>query len=268
MKHFIYHFTSILHGITRTQNVSGFIAQLGIASHRYREVTGSNPVEILAFLGFYIYWKVHNCDDHSLLDFKIRSSIYETFHISLHNINASANLARRLLVSFPFFDSSENEHVVEFLDKFKRPATLNGWNDDDLSIGLPLYLKGHASTWFKCLQGADEMTFDELSTAMINLNHFASRATQWHIRQTLSQLRQLEKESVADYSHNVCIPRFAKIWVDSLFYSRFATRNSWLCDSSIGGPSGWSRKFRTVQRAWILFWPVAMKHQLPMFNNC
>ena len=26
---------------------------------------------------------VHNCDDHSLLDFKIRSSIYGTFHISL-----------------------------------------------------------------------------------------------------------------------------------------------------------------------------------------
>ena len=27
---------------------------------------------------------VHKCDDHSLLDFKIRSWIYETFHISLH----------------------------------------------------------------------------------------------------------------------------------------------------------------------------------------
>ena len=45
------------------------------------------------------------------------------------------------------------------------------------------------------------MTFDELSTAMIN--HFPSRATQWRIRKTLSQLRQLGKESVADYSHNV-----------------------------------------------------------------
>ena len=45
------------------------------------------------------------------------------------------------------------------------------------------------------------MSFDELSTTMIN--HFASRATQWRIRQTLSQLRQLEKKSVADYSHNV-----------------------------------------------------------------
>ncbi|XP_044174956.1 uncharacterized protein LOC114951845 [Acropora millepora] len=119
----------------------------------------------------------------------------------LKNINASANFGRGLGVSFPIFDGSENEDVFEFLDKFKRAATLNSWNDDDLPIGLPLYLKGHASAWFKCLQGANEMTFDELSTAMIN--HFASRATQWRIRQALSQLRQLEKESVADYSHNV-----------------------------------------------------------------
>ena len=29
--------------------ISGFIAQLVRASHRYREVTGSNPVEILNF---------------------------------------------------------------------------------------------------------------------------------------------------------------------------------------------------------------------------
>ena len=112
----------------------------------------------------------------------------------LRNIKASANFGRRIGVSFPIFDGSENEDVFEFLDKFRRAATLNGWNGDDLPIGLPLYLKGQASAWFKCLQGANEMTFGELSTAMIN--HFASRATQWRIRQTLSQLRQLQKESV------------------------------------------------------------------------
>ena len=32
---------------------SGFIAQLVRASHRYREVTGSNPLEVLTFSGFY-----------------------------------------------------------------------------------------------------------------------------------------------------------------------------------------------------------------------
>ena len=49
-KHFIYHFTSNLHGLIRTlkwlaPNVSGFTVQLIRASHRYREVTGSNPIE-------------------------------------------------------------------------------------------------------------------------------------------------------------------------------------------------------------------------------
>ena len=34
--------------------VSGFIAQLLRASHLYREVTGSNPVEVLTFSGSYI----------------------------------------------------------------------------------------------------------------------------------------------------------------------------------------------------------------------
>ena len=34
-------------------NVSGFIAQLVRASHRYREVTGSNPVKVLNFSGFF-----------------------------------------------------------------------------------------------------------------------------------------------------------------------------------------------------------------------
>ena len=58
MKHFIYHFTSILHGLIRTHkwpppNVSGFIAQLVRASHRYCEVTGSNLVEVLTHSGFY-----------------------------------------------------------------------------------------------------------------------------------------------------------------------------------------------------------------------
>ena len=42
--------------VSRTsRNVSGDIdiAQLVRASHRYREVTGSNPVEVLTFSGFH-----------------------------------------------------------------------------------------------------------------------------------------------------------------------------------------------------------------------
>jgi len=52
----------------------------------------------------------------------------------LRNMNASANFGRRIGVSFPIFDGSENEDVFEFLDKFKHAATFNGWNDDDLPI--------------------------------------------------------------------------------------------------------------------------------------
>ena len=59
MKYFIYHFSFIPHGLIRihkwpTPIFSGFIAQLITALHRYREITGSNPVEILAFLASYI----------------------------------------------------------------------------------------------------------------------------------------------------------------------------------------------------------------------
>ena len=73
---YIYHFTSTLHGLIRTHkwpapNVSSFIAQLVRASHWYCEVTGSNPVEVLTFPGFYIrncLNCVHNCEDHNLLN--------------------------------------------------------------------------------------------------------------------------------------------------------------------------------------------------------
>ena len=89
MKHNIYHFTSILHGLIRTHkwpvpNVSGFIAQLLRASHRYREVTGSNPVEVLTFQASLRNCLncVHRCDDHSLLDFK--SAVQYMKHFIYH----------------------------------------------------------------------------------------------------------------------------------------------------------------------------------------
>ena len=46
---------------------NGFIAQLVRASHRYREVTGSIPVEVLNFSGFSTQFLhcVHNCEDNS-----------------------------------------------------------------------------------------------------------------------------------------------------------------------------------------------------------
>ena len=88
MKMLIYHSTSILHGLITTHkrptpNISGFIAQLVRALHRYREVTGSNPVEVLTFSGFYTQLLclncVQNCDDHSLLDFKYADQYMKHF---------------------------------------------------------------------------------------------------------------------------------------------------------------------------------------------
>ena len=77
MKYFIYNFTFNPYGLHTTHkwpppNVSAFIAQLVGVSHRYHEVTGSNPVEVLTFSGFYICNCMncfHNCEDHRLLDF-------------------------------------------------------------------------------------------------------------------------------------------------------------------------------------------------------
>ena len=71
-------------------NVSGFIAQLVRASHRYHEVTRSNPVEVLNFSGFFTQLQKLrsyscNCKDHSFSWFHIRSSYnYDPFHISFH----------------------------------------------------------------------------------------------------------------------------------------------------------------------------------------
>ena len=60
-------------------NISGFIAQLVRASQRHREVTGSNPVDVLKF------------SDFSMQLLKLRSqlrgswlhliSLYESFHV-------------------------------------------------------------------------------------------------------------------------------------------------------------------------------------------
>ena len=101
-------------------------------------------------------------------------------------------------VTFLVFSDDESEDAHEFIRNYKRAGRLNGWDDDNLVLGLPLYLKGHPSAWFKTLPTADEMSFGELSEQLIR--HFASGSSEWRVRQALGQRRQLEKESVADYS--------------------------------------------------------------------
>ena len=110
-------------------------------------------------------------------------------------------LSSKMLVTFPVFSGDECEDVREFISNFARAGKLNGWNEDNLALGLPLYLKGHASIWFKTLENPDGMKFNELSAALIS--HFAYGASVWRIRQALSQRRQLENESVADFLYSI-----------------------------------------------------------------
>ena len=111
------------------------------------------------------------------------------------------NVGVKSSVTFPVFRGDQCEDAHEFIRNYKRAGRLNGWDDSNLALGLPLYLKGHASAWFKTLPTADEMSFDELSEQLIT--HFASGASEWRVRQALGQRRQLEKESVADYSYSL-----------------------------------------------------------------
>ena len=58
------------------------MAQLIKASHQYdREITDSNPVQVLTFSGFsaQLPYCVHKCNDHTLLDFNFRSSNVKYF---------------------------------------------------------------------------------------------------------------------------------------------------------------------------------------------
>ena len=63
-----------------------FHSSVGRASHRYREVTGSNPVEVLIF--FFFQASLLNCincvhcDDH-FISMSFPQFIYDLFHISL-----------------------------------------------------------------------------------------------------------------------------------------------------------------------------------------
>ena len=99
-------------------------------------------------------------------------------------------------VTFPFFRGDECEDAHEFISRnYKRAGRLNGWDDNNLALGLPLYLKGHASAWFKTLPMADEMSFDELSEQLIT--YFASGASEWRVRQALGQRRQLHGERIS-----------------------------------------------------------------------
>ena len=96
----------------------------------------------------------------------------------------------RPVVEFPLFYGDEREDVREFLGNYRRAGLLNGWDEEKLGLGLPLFLKKHASVWFKTLTEADENeSFQVLSQKLIS--HFESKVTLRQLRQKLEERRQL-----------------------------------------------------------------------------
>ena len=89
---------------------------------------------------------------------------------------------------------------------YSRAGRLNGWDEEKLALGLPLFLKKHASLWFKTLSGSENFTFEVLSQKLIS--HFESGVTLWQVRQKLEERRQLLEESVTDYSVPITILTF------------------------------------------------------------
>jgi len=79
---------------------------------------------------------------------------------------------KKLLVHFPVFTGLEREDVHEFIENDERASLFNEISGSNLVLGLPLYLKGHASDWFRTLEGRDEMPFDELSFTLIPHSSF------------------------------------------------------------------------------------------------
>ena len=47
----------------------------------------------------------------------------------------------RLAVEFPLFYGNEREDFREFIDNYSRAGSLNGWDEERLALGLPLFLK-------------------------------------------------------------------------------------------------------------------------------
>ena len=61
----------------------------------------------------------------------------------------------KLAVEFPLFYGNEWEDVREFIDNYSLAGRLNGWDEEKLALGLPLFFKHQASVWFKTLTEAE-----------------------------------------------------------------------------------------------------------------
>ena len=109
----------------------------------------------------------------------------------------------RPVVEFPIFYGDETEDVREFIGNYRPAGWLNGWDEEELALGLPLFLKKkHASVWFITLTEADKNeSFQVLSPKLIS--YFESNVTLWQLRQKLEEHRHLLGETVVDYYYDI-----------------------------------------------------------------
>ena len=109
----------------------------------------------------------------------------------------------RPVVEFPIFYGDETEDVREFIGNYRPAGWLNGWDEEELALGLPLFLKKkHASVWFITLTEADKNeSFQVLSPKLIS--YFESNVTLWQLRQKLEERRHFLGETVVDYYYDI-----------------------------------------------------------------
>ena len=136
----------------------------------------------------------------------------------------------RPVVEFPLFYGDEREDVREFLGNYRRAGLLNGWDEEKLALGLPLFLKKHASVWFKTLTEADENeSFQVLSQKLIS--HFESKVTLWQLRQKLEEIyiksTILSKDSTEKLKLRLsALGQTHNVWVSETLHMRFPVYGS------------------------------------------
>ena len=89
-------------------NISGFIAQLVRASHRYREVTASSPVEVLSFFFFWLLTQMHKLRSQFFIWYHFRSShmiisYTSHFHLSVNALKILNPVMKNRASLFPNF---------------------------------------------------------------------------------------------------------------------------------------------------------------------
>ena len=106
MIYFMYHLHSFLSRehmnpqLTCSQRQCLHIS-VGRASHRYREVTGSNPVEALNFFQASLRNCINcvHCDDHFFTFISFPQFIYDLFHISLTLLQNCCYIITAMIIS-------------------------------------------------------------------------------------------------------------------------------------------------------------------------